>query len=204
MTERVKQRASVDLCSPVESVKVGSLSDLTSGWRLKPGKWEFVVGAMRGTQLKEDNHSAGASFAVPFTDAVVQVDVQLNGAKQTILRVNDRNEHICRVIVNPRGFSAQKDDHDHEGPDEAVPFGEIAWPIAHGEWKTVLLELRGDEMVATVDGHSIAGKHPLLAAEKANIGLIVTGTSANFRNLRIWEAKPNRDWPTTKVKLMKL
>jgi arylsulfatase A-like enzyme len=203
LTERGKLLASEDLSSPVESVKVGSLSDLTKGWRLKPGKWEFVEGAMRGTQLKGDNHSAGASLAAPFTDAIIQVEMQLNGCKQAILRVNDRNEHICRVIVNPRGFSAQKDDHDHEGPDQAVPFGTVAWPIAHGEWKTVLLEIRGDEMVATVDGHSIAGTHPLLAAEKANIGLIVTGTSANFRNLRIWEAKPNRDWPATKAKLIK-
>jgi hypothetical protein len=42
---------------------------------------------------------------------------------------------------------------------------------------------------------------PLMATDKANVGLTVAGESASFRNLRMWEATPKADWAATKGKL---
>jgi hypothetical protein len=66
-------------------------------------------------------------------------------------------------------------------------------------------------MVATIDGHTIAGSHPLVASDKAYVSFGVTGNSngfdkipplsASFRSFRLWEALPNKDWPATKAKL---
>ncbi|HEX3869744.1 MAG TPA: hypothetical protein VHV77_04835 [Pirellulales bacterium] len=201
LTQRGKLLVSEDFAKPVQISTAASLSKLTSGWRLRPGKWEFVEGAMRGTQLEKDHHSAVAAYAVAFKNAVIQYDVQLNGCRQAILRVNDPHEHICRVIVKPDSFAAQKDDHDHDGSDEAVSFGTVAMSIRPVRWTTVLVEILGDEMVATIDGHSIAGSHPLISTEKANIGFVVTGIGGAFRNLRIWDATPNPSWAETESKL---
>jgi len=211
---------------PDDVSKGGALADLKHGWQFRPGKWEIIDGALRGYQLEADKHSAAAFLAQAYKDAILQFDVRLDGCSQVVFCIDDsaamrpatptrppqnRVEHLCRVILNKDGFSSQKDDHDHDGPDQNVSFGTMKMPIKQGEWKTVLVELRGEEMVTTVDGRTIAGAHPQIAADKAYLSLGVSGysngfgkvppLSASFRNLRIWEALPNRDWAATKQKL---
>lgn len=188
---RGKLVVSEDLASaPAEVVTSGGLGTLRSGWRFVSGKWEFVDGALRGGEEATLRRSAQAVRVHPFSDAVMQFEVRLEGCRMVQFRVQDSTpEHICRMFITHEGFSAQKDDHDHAGPDVAVPFGKAAYPIKDGEWKTVRMEIRGDRLTATIDGQSISGQHPLLAAPKHFFEFIVTGASASFRNLRVWETK---------------
>ncbi len=227
MTERGKLLVSEDLAQmPADISKAGGLASMKSGWRFSPGKWEFIDGALRGYQLKKDNHSAAAFFAYPYKDAIIQFDVKLDGCQRVLFCVDDpaairpptptrpaqlRVEHLCRVAITKDGFSTQKDDHDHDGPDKDVPFGSVKMSFKPGEWKTVVVELKGEEMVTTIDGHTIAGAHPQVASDKAYFSFGITGysngfdkvppLSASFRKLRIWEARPNPNWATEKSKL---
>lgn len=173
-------------------------AEWTTGWRLRPGKWEFADGAMKGAELKADMHGAVARYPFKFKDAVIQYDVRLDGCKTTTFSVNDAKAHVCRVLLNKDGFRAQKDDHDHDGPDKPKPFNMVAAPPTPGTWQTVLIEIKGDEMVATINGQSSAGTDPLIATDKANFGFTVAGESASFRNLRVWEALPNANWAANK------
>ena len=227
MTERGKLLTSEDLAQiPADVSTAGGLNDVKSGWRFRPGKWEFIDGALRGYQLEADHHSAAAFLAFAWKDAVLQFDVKLDGCSQIVFCVDDpaamrpatptrppqnRVEHLCRLILNKDGFSTQKDDHDHDGPDKSVPFGSVKTPIQQGEWKAVLIEIQGDEMVTTIDGQTIAGAHPLVAADKAYVSFGVTGRSngfdkvpplsASFRRFRLWEALPNTEWAKNKAGL---
>ena len=38
--------------------------------------------------------------------------------------------------------------------------------------------------------------------KKANLGLTVAGEWAVFKNLRVWEASPGKDWEANKAKLL--
>ncbi len=216
LTERGKLLFSEDFDKPVEATRNSALSLEKKCWRFAVGKWEVVEGALHGSSIKEERHSAVANHPLAFKDAVIQVDVRVDGCRLLQLFLNDPSslraatptrpahetpEHLCRVVIKPDGFAAQKDDHDHDGPDVAVPFGEVKMAFPPSEWKTVLLEIRGEELVATVDGRSIAGAHPLIATEKAFVCFGVTGESAGFRRLRVWEALPNKDWAANKLKL---
>lgn len=199
MAERGALLFSESFAGPVKTATAKSLAEFArgkfdQGWRLDPGRWEFVAGALRGAQIPKV-HSAVASHLLPAQDFVLQLDVRLDGARRVTLRVNDLNEHICRVVIEPAGFSTQKDDHDHGGPDQAEPFGKVALPIARGEWKTVVVEIVGDQLVATIDGRTLAGAHPLIAAKKSNFGVVVPGEWASFRHVKIWAAKVRPDWP---------
>jgi len=196
MTLRGKLLLSEDLkAQPADVSNSGSLTKMKSGWKLWSGKWEFADGAMKGAELASDHRGAVAACVFHFKEAVIQFDVRMDGARQVHFRIQDfAPEHICRVILTKDGFAAQKDDHDHAGPDQPVPFGRVAMPIKPGEWKTVLVEIKGEEMVTTIDGKSIAGSHPLIAAEKCFIDFVVSGEAASFRNLRVWEVLPNPQW----------
>ena len=192
---------SEDFSTPVEPAKVEKGKPWTTGWRLRPGKWEFADGAVTGSEVAADKHGAVARYPLKFKNAVIQYEVQLDGGRMTTLSINDAKEHVCRVLINKGGFTAQKDDHDHDGPDKAEVFGKVAMPIKPGEWKTVVLEIVGDEMVAHIDGKAIAGKHELIGVDKANFGFTVAGESASIRNLRVWDATANPDWAKNRAKL---
>jgi hypothetical protein len=224
LTERGKLLVSEDLGQmPADVAHRAALNALKSGWQFAPGKWEIIDGALRGYQLEADKHSAAAFFAHAWKDAILQFDVKLDGCSQVVFCVDDpaamrpatptrpaqnRVEHLCRLILNKDGFATQKDDHDHDGPDANVPFGAVKMPVKQGEWKTVLIEIQGEEMVATIDGKTIAGAHRQVASDKACISFGVTGyssgfnkvppLSASFRKLRIWEALPNPKWVKNK------
>lgn len=220
MTERGKLLLSEDFAKPVEKAAApvaaakgaakgaakkadkaapkAAPAPWTTGWRLRPGKWEFVDGAMKGTELKEDAHGAVARFPLSFKDAVIQYDVRIDACKMTSFSVNDAKEHVCRVLVTKDGFKAQKDDHDHAGPDKAKLFNNVAAPIAPGSWHTVLIEIKGEEMIATIDGKSSFGSDALIGTDKANFGFTVSGDGASFRNLRVWEATANPAWEQNK------
>jgi hypothetical protein len=180
--------------------------DLTTApgkeWRVAKGKWEPADGALRASELKSDKHAAVIRHAMPFRSAVLQYSFKLDGARQTTLSINTAKGHLCRVLINKDGFTVRKDDSDHAGPDTAVAFETKKTPIAPGTWHTLVVELHGKEMVATLDGQQTAfGGHDALDADKANFGLTVGGESVSFKDLRVWEATAKKDWEMTKANL---
>ena len=162
-------------------------------WRVAKGKWEPADGGLRGSELKADMHGAVMRHTMPFKNAVIQYSFRLDGARQTTLSINATKGHLCRVLVNADGFTVRKDDSDHTGPDRPVVFETKKTPIKPGTWHTLVVELYGKEMVATLDGEQVAFK--------ANFGLTVAGESAAFKDLRVWEATANKTWDATKAKL---
>lgn len=172
------------------------------GWKVAKGKWEIADGVLHGEEVAADKHPAVTRHAASFKDAVIQYDFKLDGAKVTTLSINDAKEHLCRVVINSTGFTVQKDDRDHEGPDKAVVFQRVATPIKPGEWHTLVIEILGKEMVATLDGEKTGlGEHERIADPKANLGFTVSGQGVSFRNLRVWEAQPNPEWNSNKSRL---
>ncbi len=191
ITERGKVLMKEDFTRPVPSLADKKAGRVQGQWRVYSGQWECVDGALRGQQLPTDGRSAFVLCPLPLGDCVIQFDVRFDGARQVMFRVQDAvPEHICSMVIRPSQFTAQKDDHDHKGPDTAVPFGSAPLSLKQGEWTTVLVELRGSAMAATIGGKTITGTHPLIAAPKASIDLVVTGRAAGFRNVCVWEAKP--------------
>lgn len=171
-------------------------------WNIPKGKWELADGVVKAAELKTDSHGAVMRHSLAFKDAVIQFDFKLDGAKSISLSVNDAKEHVCRVVLNAAGFRAQKDDHDHDGPDKAKPFALKAIKLDDGQWHTVVLEILGNTIAATLDGKLTSfGSDDLIATPKANFGFTVAGESAYYRNVKIWEATANKDWDATKAKL---
>ncbi len=187
--------------APTDLVTDQPLLKMKSGWRMWSGKWEFEDGVMKGTQLASDGRGAVAACVFPFQNAIFQFEVRLDDCKQVHFRIQDSiPEHICRVIITKEGFTAQKDDHDHKGPDQPVPFGHLSFALPPallknqikppGPWKTVLVEILGSKMSVSIQGLNILGGEPLLQTPKAFFDFVVSGGSASFRNLRVWEALP--------------
>lgn len=195
MTEPGKQLLSFDLSKP-----------FPAEWKVAKGKWEVVNGAMQVKELKTDMHGAVARTPLKFTNAVVQFDFKLDGAKNCSFSINDATGHVCRVMFNSTGFSVNKDKHDKKDDnDKQAILERKSIDIKPDTWHTMVIELLGNELIATLDGKTTAiGKHPFLDRPKTNIGLTVAGESASYRNLMIWEAIAKSDWEKTKAKLQQV
>ncbi len=192
----------------------GSVARFASGfkgWRFnveqRGGHWDFVDGTFRGTENADHQHPATASIGFDFQNVVIACevrlhDVPLNGRKSRgfSIRTTDSKDYVCSIMLNPTGMRIQKDDNDHAGPDTAVPLGQLKTPISLGEWQTVVFEILGDEMVGTLNGQSLTGRHPLIASEKKSI-MFVSNGEGSVRHLRVWEALSNGDWNKNKEAL---
>jgi hypothetical protein len=176
---------------------------LAKGWVAAKGDWKVVDGAIQGTERPADMHAAAARHALKFHNAVIQYSFKLDGARATHLSLNDARGHVCRVMITPQEISLRKDDHDKTGPDKAAVLKARKLAIEPGRWHTLLIELQGPEMLARLDGETVAlGSHEALDVELTNFGLIVTGASVSFKDLAIWEAQPNPGWTAARDKLV--
>lgn len=173
---------------------------LSKKWRVAKGKWEIVDGALRGSELPADMHGAVARLPLAFDSLIIQVDFKVDGARQSTLSINAEKGHIGRVLLNPSGFSVKRDG-DKKKKDKGQVLQTVKTPLSPGRWHTLVLELHGKEMVAGLDGKSFAyGADPLLDRKKANFGFTVAGEAASFRNLRVWDSQPRKDWTATRAK----
>ncbi len=215
MTLRGRALVQQDFAKPLPPFD-GKSNGFASGfkaWRYnsapRGGHWEVVDGTFRGVENPAVKHPATASYGFDFTNVVIECEVQmydvpLNGrpARHFQIRTTDTKDYVCSVILKEAGFRIQKDDNDHGGPDKVVPLGEVAMPLKLNAWHKVVFEIMGDEMVGTVDGKSLTGRHPLIASEKYSV-MFVSGGEGSVRDFKVWEALPNPDWEKNRSAIQK-
>lgn len=174
-------------------------------WKVAKGKWEIADGGMRGAERKDDMHGAVARRNLDMKDVVIAFSFKLDGTKAISLSLNATKGHVCRVRITPKALVVQKDDQDgKKGDDKAAVLDTVAVDIKPGVWHTLVVELRGPDILATLDGqHTAYGTHEAIAKQKANLGLTVAGETASFKELKVWEATgAATDWDATKKKLL--
>ncbi len=192
----------------------------TEGWRAMNGTWTQVDGGIRGIVKPKVYPAATLHLPLVYQDAIIEVEVRLDdiplddppkgdfNSAGVVLREGDA-AHIGSVRLGKGGLSAGKDktkSREVNGivvTDDEVSFGKQTMSVTTGEWHTLLIEVRGEEMLATVDGGSpVFGSHPVIGLPK---GILSFGTprSVSYRNLRVFEALPNPAWEANKSGILK-
>jgi hypothetical protein len=165
-------------------------SSVDPSWRIAKGTWKIVDGAWQGAELPADKHGAVARYPLTFTDAVIEFDFRLDGAKGISLSINDTKGHVCRLSIRPTGFQVTKDDHDHDGPDKRAVLADEQQPLEPGTWYHARVEMAGPKMTAQIGagrepGRPVGGEHEMIAVAKSNFGFTVAGATASFKNLKV-------------------
>lgn len=221
MTKRGKLLASEDFAmapAPFTGKPLGFASGF-SGWRYnggvvgsKGGRWEIANGEFRGIETPGANHPATASFGLTFQDVIIQCAVRLNDVpdegrkyRSLFVKATDAKDYVISLSLGQGGLFLTPYDADKINPAtkqrEKGTTEKLLKPIKLNEWHTVVLEIRGDEVVGTLDGQSITLSNPLIGAAKQSI-MLGAGTEASFRKLRVWEALPNAAWETNKAAIL--
>ena len=178
------------------------LPALPSDWKAAKGNWTIVDGAINGDEKPEDMHGGviSAKLALPAT-LVVTAKLRFEGSPATSMVFNGAG-HICRVSVNPKGFSVTGDQDKKDANDKSVSIGKVEQAFTAGQWYQFTIEITGDEiLVYTDDKHVVYGKHAKIAREKNSFALTVAKTSIRYDNIIIRAAEPNSDWEKHKATL---
>ena len=220
MTQRGKLLVGEDFTPPLAPVTgkpVGFASGFT-GWRYnagpaggKSGQWKLADGCFTGVESPAANHPATASFGFQFTYAIIQCEVRLNDVpdegrkyRSLFVKATDVKDYVIALSIGPGGLFLIPYDADRINPAtkqrEKGTAGHVKNPVKLNEWHTVVLEIKGDEVVGTLDGKSTTLSNPLISVAKHSI-MLGAGTEASFRHLRVWEALPNPDWAAAKAAL---
>lgn len=220
MTTRGKLLVSEDFMPPLAAVTgkpVGFASGFT-GWRYnagpaggKSGHWKLSDGCFTGVESPTANHPATASFGFQFTDAIIQCEVRLNDVpdegrkyRSLFVKATDVKDYVIALSIGPGGLFLIPYDAERINPAtkqrEKGTAGRVAATVKLNEWHTVVLEIKGDEVVGTLDGKSTTLSNPLIGVAKHSL-MLGASTEASFRHLRVWEALPNAEWAETKAAL---
>lgn len=175
-------------------------------WKVVKGTWTAAGGELRGDEVPADKHSAVLWHPGKVESLILTCEFRLGNAG-TFYVGFDGQKHVGRLVVRAGSAGLFEDSPDPDpkpGVKQASkPLMTHAVKIKNDEWVPLTLEIRGDEMAALVAGVQLKGQHPYLATPKERFWFAVGGTGLHIRNLKVWDAKANPEWPALKAQFSK-
>jgi hypothetical protein len=172
------------------------------GWQSGKGKWEIKDGVLVGAEKLEEHH--GGMLTKPglaFHNAAIQVSFRLDGARRITLDAN--SQALGRIIAVSISSTELILARSIAGGDKLEDLDKLPLKLEPGAWHTLLLEMQGPDVVASIDGKQIVfGAGERIDVDKTSVQLRVGGESVAFKNLRVWEATPAEAWEATKATLL--
>jgi len=174
-------------------------ASLPQGWSVKNGNVRVAEGALHASQNKEAGRLCLFNCDQPLQDAAIQIDFKFDGARGINVSANPalgeskKRGHLYSVMITPNMWRITEHNDKADRKSDSKTLVSAAERFETGRWYTLLLETKGDNIVAQIDG-----KQPLRAAgqdfhvKKPGIEFRVigpTGAEMTFDNLRVWELK---------------
>lgn len=138
-----------------------------AGWTKNTGHYAVADGALHLSQLAADNHIGAFRKAVAVQDCAIQLDFKFSGATMFHLGFDPapgqlkKKGHLFALAITPAGWSLTENVDKADPKSKNVVHAKAATKFAPGQWFTLLLEMKGEQVVVRVDG-----KEPLRASAK--------------------------------------
>ena len=168
-----------------------------SGWTKNKGTVRVVDGVLRINEIASDKHAGAFRKALPLKDFAIQLDFKFEKAKMFHVGFDPatgelkKKGHLFSVVVNPKTISILEH-NDKSNPDsKPKAHGSKSSELLNGQWYTMLLENKGDEVVAQIAGlETVRAKAEDFRVKKPGIVLRVMGGDSDsvfIDNLTVWE-----------------
>jgi hypothetical protein len=173
-------------------------SELSKEWYKGKGNWQVESGSLKGAELPADAHHAYTSRKVTEANAVIQFSFKLDGAKW-MGGFFDGKEHVSALSLNPDSFNIKR--MSGIGPtSKSTEIDSTKAKLGDGAWHTVVWEIYGDEMVATIDDlQMVLAKADGLSSDRSHLELNTGGGQwAQFKDVKVWKAELDEKWASVK------
>lgn len=137
------------------------MSALPKGWNKNTGTLAVAGGVLHASQLAKDEHIGAFRKVLPVQDCAIQLDFKFAGA--TAFQVGfdpapgelKKKGHLFSLAITPAGWSLIEHNDKALPSSKAVTHARAATKFAAGEWYTLLLEVKGEVVVAKIDGKDV-------------------------------------------------
>lgn len=168
-------------------------------WTRNVGALGVSDGALRGSQQASDNHAAAFRRALPVRDCAIQLDFKFAGATTFHLGFDPapgelkKQGHLFALVVTPEEWSIIEHPDKADTKAKNTVLVKAAAKFAPGEWHTLLLEVKGNDVVARADGReALRASAKDFHVKKPGLVFRVMGKDGDavlFDNVRVWELK---------------
>lgn len=186
-----------------------SAPELPPRWLTPKGQWKPTNGILKGLEIEAQKYTGNVRTKADFGRTfVIRSRFKMAGAQRTAMAFDGPKGHICRVTIEPHGFSVQKDASSTDPNDPVRQLDTAAYPFSKNEWHTLTVEFDGDTVLAWVDDrHVVMGSDPKIDQDKNQFAQSLRGVEAKDEALFIdeveaWRGKPRADWPQHKARLL--
>jgi hypothetical protein len=170
-------------------------------WHKGKGDWQFEGDALKGAEIAADKHNTYMSRDIPTPNVILQFSFKLQGCPWMGASV-DGKEHVSNLSLQPELFKIAK----VTGIGPTTKHTEVdatKLKLADDAWHTVVWEIYGEEMVATIDDTVMAlAKADGLSMDRNHVELNNGGQWAWFKEIRVWKAEQDDKWPGKRSQLI--
>jgi hypothetical protein len=170
---------------------------LPKGWIVKAGKLRVADGTLRASQEREAGKLGLFSREQPMQDAVIQIDFKFDGARGINVSVNPspgeltKHGHLYSVMISPRMWNITEHNDKSDRKSQSKALATARETFEQGRWYTLLIENKGREVVARVEGKQpLRASSPDFKVKKPGLEFRVSGRDndeVSFDNLKVWE-----------------
>ncbi len=199
------------MVEPTERILFDDFSapTLNPRWLTPKGQWKPTNGVLKGLEIEAQKYTGNVRTKIDFGRTfVIRSRFKLAGAQRTAMAFDGPKGHLCRITIEPRGFSVQKDASATDATDPVRQLDTAAYDFKQGEWHVLTVEFNGDTVLAWVDDrHVVTGSDPKINQDKVQVAMSLRGVEAKDEALLIdeveaWRATPRADWAERKTKLL--
>jgi len=172
-------------------------------WHRGKGDWEFEGDALKGAEVAADKHNTYMSREISTPNVIVQFTFKLQGCPWMGASV-DGKEHVSNLSLQPDMFRIAK--VTGIGPTtKHTEVDSTRLKLSDDAWHTVVWEIYGDEMVATIDDKEMAlAKADGLSMDRNHVELNNGGQWAFFKDVLVWKAELDPHWPDKRARVIAL
>jgi hypothetical protein len=173
-------------------------------WNKYKGNYVVEGDAVKSAEIASDGHHPAMSRKLGGdNNVVIQFSFKVDGAPWMGFSLDDK-EHVARLILNPDQFKIVK--MSGTGPTtKGSDVDSKKMKLNDGAWHTVVWEIFGDEMVATIDDQQmVMGKAEGMTPTRSRCEFINGGQWAWYKDVKVWKADADDKWPQKRAQLMSM
>jgi len=174
-------------------------AELPKGWNANTGTLRVKDGVLLAAEKSGDMHIGAFRYRLPVQDCAIQIDFKLGGARVINLGFDPapgelkKKGHLLSVTINKTGWSIIEHNDKADPASKTKTHAKAATEFDAVTTYTLLLECKGDNVVA-----QIVGKEPLKATAPdfhvKKPGLVFRmggpdGQEVAFDNVKVWALK---------------
>jgi hypothetical protein len=176
-------------------------------WSLYKGKYVVEKDQLKVAEVAGDGHLPTMTRNFKESNVIIQFLFKFEGAKWLGMQLDDatndsKKEHVAQLTIQPDGFRIEKMT-GFGGTTKNMIVDQKKVKFDPGTWHTMVWEIQGDEMVATVDDKDMAlAKVDGMTLTRSRVQLVSSGEWAWYDEIKVWKAEQDPKWPKKRAALL--